>query len=141
MSDLVLDSSVVVKLVLPEPDSSDADRLVAAATSAGERLIVLDLALAEATNAIWARHHRGLVGVPDTERTLEELLKLLLHVEPAIRLLREALQIAMQFDCAIYDALFVALAVDLKLTGVTADEPLHRKVHADLPQIVLLRDC
>jgi len=38
------------------------------------------------------------------------------------------------------DALFVALTQDLGLPGVTSDEPLYRAVHADFPQIVLLRD-
>jgi hypothetical protein len=38
------------------------------------------------------------------------------------------------------DALFVALAQDLGLRGVTADEPLYNAVHADFPQIILLRN-
>ena len=55
-------------------------------------------------------------------------------------LLQPAFEIAVKYDRAIYDALFVALAQDLRLPGVTADEPLWRAVHADFPNIVLLRD-
>ena len=43
----------------------------------------------------------------------------------------------MKYDRSIYDALFVALAADLKLPGVTTDEPLYRAVSADFPQVVL----
>ena len=39
-----------------------------------------------------------------------------------------------------YDALFVALAVELNLPGLTADEPLHGAVRGKYPGIVLLRD-
>ena len=61
MSDTVVDSSVVAKWILPEADSPQADRLVVEVAGKGERLIVLDLALVEVTNAIWKRYHRGLV--------------------------------------------------------------------------------
>jgi predicted nucleic acid-binding protein len=36
--------------------------------------------------------------------------------------------------------LFVALAQDLGVKGVTADEPLYNMTHADFPNIVLLRN-
>jgi len=52
MSDMVLDSSVVAKWVLPEPDSAQAQRLISEVAIQGERLIVLDLAFTEVANAI-----------------------------------------------------------------------------------------
>jgi predicted nucleic acid-binding protein len=62
------------------------------------------------------------------------------HVELANRLLKPALEIAIQYHRAVYDALFVALCQDLGLQGVTADEPLYNAIHPDFPQIILLRD-
>ena len=53
---------------------------------------------------------------------------------------QKALEIAAKYGRAFYDALFVALCQDLGLPGITADEPLYHAVHADFPQIVLLRD-
>ncbi len=61
-------------------------------------------------------------------------------VEPAVRLLKAALNIAAKYDRAVYDALFVALCQDLGLQGVTADEPLQNAIHTDFPQIILLRN-
>jgi predicted nucleic acid-binding protein len=55
-------------------------------------------------------------------------------------LLEPALEIAMKYDRSIYDALFVALAHDLKLPGITSDEPLHHAVATDFPSVVLLRN-
>jgi predicted nucleic acid-binding protein len=140
MSDTAVDSSVVAKWVLPEPDSGQAQRLIAEIALQGERLIILDLALAEAANAIWKRFHRGVATLVEARQFLDELLRCPVQIEPASRLLKPALEIAAKYDRSIYDALFVALVQDLALPGVTADEPLYRAVHTDFPQLVLLRD-
>jgi predicted nucleic acid-binding protein len=140
MSDTVVDSSVVAKWILPEPDSAQADRLIDEVALKGERLFVLDLAFVEVANAIWKRHHRGLATLDEARGSVDDLLQSLVHVEPAKRLLKPALEIAAKYHRAVYDALFVALCQDLGLQGVTADEPLYNVVHADFPQVVLLRN-
>ena len=140
MSDIIVDSSVVAKWILPEPDSVQAQRLVSEVALKGERLIALDLAFAEVTNAIWKRHHRGLATLDEARQFLNDLLQAPLHVEEAIRLLKPALEIAARHDRSIYDALFVALCADLALPGITADEPLYSAVHGDFPGIILLRN-
>jgi hypothetical protein len=53
MSDIVVDSSVVAKWILPEPDSAQSKRLITEVAQKGERLIVLDLVFVEVANAIW----------------------------------------------------------------------------------------
>lgn len=140
MSKTVVDSSVAAKWVLPEADSAQALRLVSEVALAGGQLILLDLAMAEITNAIWKRLHRGLASVAEARQFLDELLRSPVKLEPANRLLRPALEIAARYSRSIYDALFVALAQDLDLPGVTADEPLFHAIHADFPRIVLLRN-
>jgi predicted nucleic acid-binding protein len=140
MSDTVVDSSVVAKWVLPEIDSAQAHRLLTDIAVKGERLIILDLALVEVTNTIWKRFHRGLATLEEARLYLSAVLRCPATVQPAVALLTQAPEIAARYDCAVYDALFVALVQDLGLTGVTADEPLYRAVHGDFPQIILLRN-
>ena len=140
MSDIVVDSSVVAKWILPEADSADAQRLITTAEAAGEQLIVLDLAFPEVANAIWKRQHRRLITETEARVFLAELRRIPVRVEPAARLIASAFEIACRYDRSVYDALFVAMARDLALTGVTADEPLYNAVHVDMPQIVLLRN-
>lgn len=140
MSDNVVDSSVVAKWILPEPDSAQAQRLISEVAMKGERLIVLDLALVEVTNAIWKLYHRRLATLDEARQFLDELLQCPVHIEAANRLLKPALEIAAKYDRAAYDALFVALCQDLGLSGVTADEPLYNAIHADFSQIILLRN-
>ena len=140
MSDTVVDSSIVAKWILPESDSAHAERIVADVTMRGDRLIVLDLAFVEVTNAIWKRCHRGLISLQEAFDFLDDLSRSPVRDEPANRLLKQAMEIAVKYDRAVYDALFVALCEDLRLPGVTADEPLYNAIHPDFPRIVLLRD-
>jgi len=140
MSDVVVDSSVVAKWIIAEPDSPQAQRLISEVTLKGDRLIVLDLAFVEVANAIWKLHHRGLATLDETRQFLDKLLRIPVHVQPANRLLKSALEIAAKHHRAVYDALFVALCQDLGLQGVTADEPLYKVVHTDFPQVILLRN-
>ena len=140
MSQFVLDSSVMAKWVLPETDTPKAEKLVSDAALKGDQMISLDLAFVEVANAIWKQFHRGLATSDQTRKALDDFLQNPVHAEPANRLLKPALDIAVKYDCAVYDALFVALCQDLGLQGVTADEPLYKAVHPDYPNIILLRN-
>jgi predicted nucleic acid-binding protein len=140
MSDVVIDSSVAAKWVLDEPDSDQADRLMLDAATAGHRLIVLDLALVEIANAIWKRYHRKLCTASEASAQLESLFQIPLHIEPALPRLPRGSAIAQNYGRSVYDALFVALAEELNLPGVTADEPLQKAVCSDFPTIRLLKD-
>ena len=52
MPDVVVDSSVIVRWVLPESDSPAAEQFGLSVVGSGGRLIVLDLAFAELPNAL-----------------------------------------------------------------------------------------
>jgi predicted nucleic acid-binding protein len=140
MSDMVVDSSVVAKWILPEADSDQAQRLITQAAATNERLIVLDLVFPEVANAIWKRHRQRLITLREANDFLSALSRIPVHVEAAASLLDSAFQIAVKYDRAVYDALFVALAKEKGLPGVTADEPLFNTTCTDFPQIVLLRN-
>ena len=126
--------------MLPEADSAKAQQAFADVLGQGGRLIVLDLAFAEATNAIWKWYHLGTINLAQARQYLKDVLQCKVQVEPARGVLVPALEIAAKYQRAVYDALFVALAQDLGLKGVTAGEPLYKAVHADFPDVVLLRD-
>ena len=136
MSDVVVDSSVVAKWMLPEVDSALAVQLRTEVPAAGGQLIVLDLILPEVGNAIWKSHRRKTVTLSKARNALAALKSIPLHLEPAARLLDQAFEIAVKYDLAVYDALFVVLVQDLGVKGVTADEPLYNTTHADFPQII-----
>lgn len=140
MKDVVVDSSVAAKWVLPEADSDQADRVFTECVANKARLIVLDLGIVEVANAIWKRFLRGLISAEEARASLDKFMKCPVDVQIATSLLRPAFEIATKYRRAVYDAMFVALCEDRDLPGVTADEPLYEAVHADFPNILLLRN-
>jgi predicted nucleic acid-binding protein len=139
-SDWAVDSSVGAKWVLTEPDTPLAVRMADDVRAAGGRVIILDLARIEIANAIRNSYHRGLLSLAEAETAFIELTGISADVREAAPLLSAAFSLATRYGLAVYDALFVALTVALGIPGVTADEPLYRAVHADHPQIHLLRN-
>jgi predicted nucleic acid-binding protein len=139
MSDIVVDSSVVAKWILTEADSAQAKDVLRRTVAAKGRLVLLDLAFSEVANVIWKQARRNLITAAESARALDELIRLPVRVEPAFPLLESAFDIGVRYDRAIYDALFVALAQNLNLPGVTADEPLFNTLHHDFPNLHLLR--
>jgi predicted nucleic acid-binding protein len=138
MSNIAVDSSVVAKWILPEPDSVKAQEVVSRTLAAGAELVVLDLVFPEVANAIWKRQRQKLITPIEAAQCLALLEKIPVRVEAAVALLPLAFQIASKYDRAIYDALFVALARQKVIPGVTADEPLYNTTHSDFPELTLL---
>lgn len=67
MADGAVDANILVKWVIRESDSPQADAVAADVTAAGDALIALDLALVDAANALCTLVRRGLL--PATEAT------------------------------------------------------------------------
>ena len=139
-SDWAVDSCVAFKWVQREADSAQADRLLQDVPAAGKELFILDLALVEVANGIWKRFVRKILTAPEVPAAFALLRQSPVQVRPADPLLEKALDLATRYHVAVYDALFVALTVDLGIPGVTSDVPLYNAVHADYPQIHLLRN-
>lgn len=142
MSELVVDSSVLAKWFVPEADSPQAERVQSDVINKGGRIIVLDLALIEVSNVLWKQFHRSLMPINDVRDNFQDLCYAPIQIRPAAPLLSVAFEISLRYDRAYYDALFVALAQDLGLPGVTADEPLYRgpcrvSLHRPAPRLVI----
>jgi predicted nucleic acid-binding protein len=140
MSDLVVDSSVAAKWILPEADSDLADQLAIDALRQGKQLLLLDIARSEIANAIWKQCHRRLIDASATMNYLDQLLRLPLRYVNSENLFERAMSIAIQYDRSFFDALFVALVDERRCEGITAHGPLVRSVTNDFPQIILLRN-
>ena len=106
----------------------------------GQSVVILDVAMVEVTNAIWKQFLRGVATAAEARLALADLHSIPFRIEPAMNHLSQALELSIQFRIAIYDALFVALAIGLNADGITADAPLHAAVSNDYPRIKLLRN-
>jgi predicted nucleic acid-binding protein len=121
MTTYVVDTTIVVKTLLTEIYTPNADALFAD-LSDGDRVYVPEFCLVECTNVLWK--HVRFHGMPQAtaEETITRLLALPLSVESVGRLLPRALQVGLAHNLAVYDALYIAMAEDLDCPLITVDE-------------------
>jgi predicted nucleic acid-binding protein len=123
MSTLVVDASVAAKWFLPEPDAPAALRLL----DGRRRLAAPDLIYCEVGNIIWRLSARKLLSPDEASRMIEDFLSMPLEIYDSASVLPSALEIAITTKRTVYDSLYLALAIELDATVVTAD---HRWANA-----------
>jgi predicted nucleic acid-binding protein len=132
MTEYIVDSNIVAKWLLPEPQSDQARALL----GSSYRLRAPDLLLPELASVLWKRVTRGEL----TTRESEELLRTFLdrHLDVTVRLLpsglviKRALQIAIAERRSVYDSIYVALAVQARCILVTADDRFVRAIQSNV---------
>jgi len=118
MKPLIVDASVAAKWFLPEPDAPAALRLL----NGRYRLAAPDLIRAEFGNVVWKLHARGTLDTKEAADMIEHFLSMPLEIHDSTYLLAPALQIAIATNRTVYDSLYLALAVELGGTVITADK-------------------
>ena len=104
MSRIVVDTSVVAKLVFPEEHSEQATDLFADADQAGWRVTAPLIPPAEVSNVIRRRMRRQGVPLADALAALEDFLSLPIILVGGADLYREALRLTEAFSLSTYDA-------------------------------------
>lgn len=136
MSVVVVDASVAAKWFLPEKGETLADealRLLRRYARGEIRFVVPDLFWAEVANIFWKAIRQGRYTKTLAETALASLEQNKLTTVPSLTLLKSAFGIATAFNRTVYDSLYVALAIDLNVHFVTADERLANALAASLP--------
>ena len=136
---LVVDASVALKWVLPEEDSERAEGLL----DRGLRLCAPAFVLVELANALWFQMRAGKLDAAEAAGCLRDLREAPLELWDGEEPLPSTLEWAHRLDHAVYDCAYLALALHLDGTYVTADRRFWRKVmtHPDLrDRIALLSD-
>lgn len=114
---LTIDTSVALKLILDEPGSDAAEALV----KGDATLIAPDLIHAEMANALWANALSKRIEPAQAQALVSVWQPLLDTYYPVAGLTEDALRLALTLNHAIYDCLFLALAIREDAVLVTAD--------------------
>ena len=136
MNTYVIDASVAAKWILPaggETLTREALDLLKRYANGELRFVVPDLFWAELANIVWKAVRHGRLRAASAESALHAIRDRNFPTVSSYILLVEAFAIATAFDRAMYDALYVALAVTSKSQLVTADERLANALAAHLP--------
>lgn len=115
----MVDASALAAFVLKEPGwKSLAEYLVGA--------VSVDMVVKEVANAVWkACRVRGYVGVEEARRLLRVLKSMIgvnIELRPEADYLDAAFEIAVEHGVTVYDALYLALAVEEGEPLLTLDE-------------------
>lgn len=121
----VLDASVAAKWVLPpqnEPYVTEAMNLLEQFGDGKVLLSVPDLFWPEVGNILWKSARTGRITREAAQEAFDWLLELRLPTWPAEPIASAALAIANSFDRAVYDSLYLTLAIHTGRKFITADE-------------------
>ena len=138
MSQLVVDSCVVVKWLVVEADSEVANRLIDESLAAGTELLAPESICLEVGNVLWTRFHRGLATAAEARQSLDEFRSLPIILIACGPLLNDAMRLALDHDRSFYDCLFLALSLREDCPFVTADVRLVNAVGSVFPNLRLL---
>jgi len=125
---LVLDSSILVKLVTNESNSEQARTTITTLLKKGYNLLTIDIALAESLNALWKHANIYKDLKPEEARSaIEDMTKIYdkLDILTTRELTEETTNIALTQNITIYDALYITATQKLNATLYTADQKLN----------------
>ncbi|MGA2148163.1 MAG: type II toxin-antitoxin system VapC family toxin [Bryobacteraceae bacterium] len=136
MTAYILDASVAAKWFLPrggETHAGEALQLLRDYSAGKVDLTVPDLFWPEFGNILWKAVRVGRISRRTAEEAILALEREELATEATAELLKDAFAIAARFDRAVYDAVYVALAVAADAPLLTADERLANALAARFP--------
>lgn len=120
---IVVDASVAVKWLLPEPGSDDARALLYQAMLGQTQIAAPVLLKTEVANALWSRYAtaESILQSAEVITLWEEFCRIPLSFCPNDPLHSQALKIACQSKCTVYDCLEIACVMHLGAVLITAD--------------------
>lgn len=140
LKQLVVDSSVAIKWVLPQPNSPQALDILEQHQTGNLRLLAPDLIYAEIGNIVWKLSHFGRLSQDDGLKALQLFQSIKLGITPSQALLETAYQFALTYKRTVYDSLYVVLSQRSKCSLVTDDNKLVNALNLAPISLITLED-
>jgi len=127
MSAVVLDSSALVRLLLPDgPLPPGAEEALRRAERDEMTLLAPELILVESAHVLHKKRQQGYISADEQKELLEGLLSIPLRLCNHAPLVERAMALAHEQAISVYDAFYLALAEKNNVRLVTADTKLLR---------------
>jgi predicted nucleic acid-binding protein len=124
MNRYVIDATFLLKCLIPEEHSP----VVILFGLQDNELIVPDLCYVEMTNVLWKKAESGEMTREEVLQALHYIGKLTLKVVPSKLLTTLSMEIALNQQCSVYEATYLAAAIEKNCSLVTADRPFYDKL-------------
>lgn len=134
----VLDSSVALKWVLPEPDSGRAIRLRDESNASIHDLLAPDIFIPEIANGLAMAERQGRIKTGEAVIFFHDILRNAPAIHATPSLLIRAMEISLSTRQAVYDGIYVALAEREGCEMVSADDQLVRTLLPLFPFLIRL---
>jgi predicted nucleic acid-binding protein len=136
MTTLVVDASVALKWFIPEAGHEHAETLLDSKFS----LLAPDLLWTEVANVIWKLRRREQLSIDQARGIVDQFDTMPVTLIESRTLLGTATSLAIETDRTVYDALYLAVALEHGCRMITADERFARSLqsHAVSKSVVVL---
>ena len=124
---IIIDASIAAKWLLPDEDDFIADTIKRAFGNRQVEIAVPIFIFYEVNNLLKSAALRSRISFKDALDFYENFLNLNFNIHSSKLLLKNTLQIALEFEISSYDASYIALAEYLKTPFYTADLKLLKK--------------
>lgn len=127
MKTFVFDTSAMIRLYIPDgPLPDGTENAIELAWRAEAVALVPELALVEAGQVLHKKTRAGRLTKEEANEILLAILDLPMEVAGHRAIVGDALDLARRHDLTVYDAIFVALALDKRAELISADDKLLR---------------
>ena len=110
MTPYVIDTSALVKLVIPEDHSDTVADIAELYRASRIQLVAPDFILLECANVLWKYARRDNAPISDMISAIETLIRIDLRLVPQAELIEDALRFALDVGITVYDAVFCVTA-------------------------------
>ena len=130
----VLDAGIAAKWYLEgEPLAAHAIEVLRGFQRGDVELLVPDLFWPEFGNVLWKAVRQGRIAPADAKRAIASLTRGIIPTVPSMPLLQDAFSLAHATGRTVYDATYLALAIETGREVLTADERLVNALHTRYP--------
>ena len=133
---VVIDASLLVKLLVIEQFSAQAVRLANYWAAMGIRLAAPDFIHAEVISALYKKISAGIISINLAVELMTEFYAMDIDIYPASLLHQRAIDLALELRQRMpYDSHYLALAESLNCDFWTADRPFYRAAQPRHPRV------
>ena len=133
---IVIDASLLVKLLVIESFSIQARQLFDHWEGMGIRMAAPDFIHAEVASALYKKIPAGMISIDEAMELMSEFYRMDISINRSNQLHRRAMELALELGQRMpYDSHYLALAESLNCDFWTADQPFYRAARPHYPRV------